>query len=294
MASTPFFSANSRSSESFSVSEGTRTGMPGRLMPLFSPSMPPLMISQTTSSPIHFVDAQLDEAVGEQNARALLDVFRQGLEGGADQGCGAGNIARRDGEPLAGLEQHRLVIFQLGGADLGSLQVAQDAQRLALFAAHLCGSSGSAPASPRGCHGKSSGEPHRRRRGPGRGRRARCWRPAREWRRFLRGVGMGNRSGSSSAYGMGSCSKKGSGGKKFGSLYRICATRFIVHGGLGPWPPQSIFIKYARREMRWSVQVVTRPRRPDRIWPEAGKPACRSRKRRRSVPRRCRTLNAVM
>ena len=37
---------------SFSVSEGTRTGMPGRLMPLFSPSMPPLMISQTTSSPI--------------------------------------------------------------------------------------------------------------------------------------------------------------------------------------------------------------------------------------------------
>ncbi len=32
----------------------------------------------------HFVDAQLDEPVGEQNARALLDIFREGLEGGAD------------------------------------------------------------------------------------------------------------------------------------------------------------------------------------------------------------------
>ena len=40
-----------KSSASFSVSEGTRTGIPGRLMPLFSPSIPPLMISQTTSSP---------------------------------------------------------------------------------------------------------------------------------------------------------------------------------------------------------------------------------------------------
>ena len=51
MASAPLLRANSRSSASFSVREGTRTGMPGRLMPLFSPSMPPLTISQTTSSP---------------------------------------------------------------------------------------------------------------------------------------------------------------------------------------------------------------------------------------------------
>ncbi len=48
----------------------------------------------------HFVNAQLDQAVGEQNARALLDVFRQGLEGGADQGSGSRNFARGDGEPL--------------------------------------------------------------------------------------------------------------------------------------------------------------------------------------------------
>ena len=30
---------------SLSVSDGTRTGIPGRLMPFFSPSMPPLMTS---------------------------------------------------------------------------------------------------------------------------------------------------------------------------------------------------------------------------------------------------------
>ena len=108
MASTPFLSANSRSSESFSVSEGTRTGMPGRLMPLFSPSMPPLMMSQITSSPIDFVDAQLDQAVGEQDARALLDVFGEGLESGAHERCGAGHVARGDGEPVAGLEQDGL------------------------------------------------------------------------------------------------------------------------------------------------------------------------------------------
>ena len=51
MASTPFLSANSRSPASFSVSEGTRTGMPGRLMPLCSPRRPPLTISQITSPP---------------------------------------------------------------------------------------------------------------------------------------------------------------------------------------------------------------------------------------------------
>jgi hypothetical protein len=46
------------------------------------------------------------------------------------------NLARRNGKLLAGLQQHGLVIDQLGGANLGPLQVAQDAQRLALLAAH--------------------------------------------------------------------------------------------------------------------------------------------------------------
>ena len=85
----------------------------------------------------HFVHAQLDQSVGKQNARALLNVFRQRLESGAHQRCRSGNIARSDGQPLTGLQQHRLVILQLRGADLGALQIAEDAERLALFAAHF-------------------------------------------------------------------------------------------------------------------------------------------------------------
>jgi len=85
----------------------------------------------------YLVDAQLDEPVGEQNARALLNVFRQGLEGGAHQRRRARNLARRNDELFAGLQQHGLMILQPGGANLGPLQVAQDAHRLALLQAHL-------------------------------------------------------------------------------------------------------------------------------------------------------------
>ena len=46
--------------------------MPGRLMPLFSPSMPPLMTSHSTSLPTNGCHAQLDQSIGEQNARARL------------------------------------------------------------------------------------------------------------------------------------------------------------------------------------------------------------------------------
>ena len=61
---------------------------------------------------VHFVDAQLDESVGEQNARALLHVFGEGLEGGAHQRCRARHVARCDDEPVAGLEQHGQMIFE--------------------------------------------------------------------------------------------------------------------------------------------------------------------------------------
>ena len=47
----------------------------------------------------HFVHAQLDQSVGEQNARALLNVFRQRLESRAHQRCRSRNIARSDGQP---------------------------------------------------------------------------------------------------------------------------------------------------------------------------------------------------
>jgi hypothetical protein len=100
------------------------------------------------------VNAQLDEAVGEQNARALLDVFSEGLEGGAHQDAVPGHFARRDGEPLAGLEQHGLVIFQQPGADLGPcrsprMQSGLRSSRLTLRIIWISASFS------RGCHGKS-------------------------------------------------------------------------------------------------------------------------------------------
>src|SRR6476661_5353171 len=49
--STPCFRPKSRSFSSFSVREGTLTTAPGRLMPLCSPSSPPLITSHSTSSP---------------------------------------------------------------------------------------------------------------------------------------------------------------------------------------------------------------------------------------------------
>ena len=48
----------------------------------------------------HLVNAKLDEAIRKQDARALFDILRQGLERGANQGCGAWDIARRDGKRL--------------------------------------------------------------------------------------------------------------------------------------------------------------------------------------------------
>src|SRR6185437_16416944 len=68
-------------------------------------------------------DAQLDEPVGEQDAGAGGKVFGECGKCGADQHGGAGDVARRDGERLAGGELHRLLIHQLAGADLRSLQV---------------------------------------------------------------------------------------------------------------------------------------------------------------------------
>jgi len=82
-------------------------------------------------------DAQLDQTIGEQNARALLDVLCQSLEGGADQLGGARNLTRGDRQPFAFLQQNRLAILQIARADLRALQIAQDADLLVLFAAHL-------------------------------------------------------------------------------------------------------------------------------------------------------------
>jgi hypothetical protein len=67
----------------------------------------------------------------------LFDVLGEGFEGGADESSSAQHIARRDGEAVAGFEEHRLMILEQRGADFGSLQVGEDAERLVFLAAHL-------------------------------------------------------------------------------------------------------------------------------------------------------------
>ena len=64
-----------------------------------------------------------------------FDVFSKSLEGGAYKRGRSRHFARSNGEASAGFEQYRLMIFQSGGADLGSLQIAENAERLAFFAA---------------------------------------------------------------------------------------------------------------------------------------------------------------
>ena len=92
-----------------------------------------MTISQSDVFAFDLLDAQLDEAVGEEDAGAGLEVFGEGLEDGADEGGGAFDLARGDGEALAGDELDGLVVFELAGADLGALQVGEDADGLALF-----------------------------------------------------------------------------------------------------------------------------------------------------------------
>ncbi len=79
------------------------------------------------------VDVKFDEAVGEQDAGAGLEVLGERLEGGADESGGAFDLAGCDGEELACDELDGLVSLELAGADLGALQVGEDADRLALF-----------------------------------------------------------------------------------------------------------------------------------------------------------------
>ena len=80
------------------------------------------------------LDVEFDEAVGEQDAGAGLEIFGERLEGGADERGGAFDLAGRDGEALAGDQLDGLVVLELAGADLGALQVGEDADGLAFFA----------------------------------------------------------------------------------------------------------------------------------------------------------------
>jgi hypothetical protein len=82
-------------------------------------------------------DVQLDETVRKQNARAGLEILSQRREGGGDQGRGAGDIPWGNGELLSCFELNGDAVLQPASTNLGSLQITQDAQRLAFFGRDL-------------------------------------------------------------------------------------------------------------------------------------------------------------
>ena len=80
---------------------------------------------------IDLADMQLNQAVGQEDARAGHQIFRQRGEGGADQRRRSRDVAGRDAQLLAALQLDRDAILQPAGADFWTLQVSQDADRLA-------------------------------------------------------------------------------------------------------------------------------------------------------------------
>ncbi len=71
--------------------------------------------------------AQFDQAVAEQDARAGREFAGEVGEGGGDASFVAGDLVGRDGDDRSGLQKDGLALFEQSGADLGALQVLQDA-----------------------------------------------------------------------------------------------------------------------------------------------------------------------
>ena len=70
---------------------------------------------------------QLDQPVRKQNAGAGFDFLRQPPKGRRDQARGTFNVSRRDGDLRSGCEHNRSPALQPAGANLGALQVLQNA-----------------------------------------------------------------------------------------------------------------------------------------------------------------------
>src|SRR6185437_13982249 len=87
--------------------------------------------------PLHALYAQLDQAVGEQNARTGFEVFRKRGERRSDDLRRPLLHGRGDRELFAGDQLHGLVVLQLAGTDLWPLQVGEDADGLAFRARNL-------------------------------------------------------------------------------------------------------------------------------------------------------------
>ncbi len=106
-------------------------------MPLFSPRTPPLITSHSTSSPFT-VSTSSSIRPSESRMRAPdFEIFGQRRKCRRNHAGGAGDIARRDSEALPRLQLNRFAVVQPAGADLRSLQIAQDTDVLALLLRHL-------------------------------------------------------------------------------------------------------------------------------------------------------------
>src|SRR5207237_4160304 len=74
-------------------------------------------------------NAQLNEAIGEQDARARLNLPGERFKGRGNQRACAGNLARSNRDPGARLESDRSAVFQTSSADFGALKVLENADR---------------------------------------------------------------------------------------------------------------------------------------------------------------------
>ena len=75
-------------------------------------------------------NAQLNEAIGEQDARARLNLPGERFKGRGNQRACAGNLARSNRDPGARLESDRSAVFQTSSADFGALKVLENADGL--------------------------------------------------------------------------------------------------------------------------------------------------------------------
>ena len=128
--STPRRIAQRRSSSSFSLSAGTLTATPGRLMPLLLETGPPTTTSVDHLDVVDVDRAQGDLAVVDQQGVARVDVLGQALEGRGADLLGARNVLGGDRERVTDRQEVRTV-DEAAQADLRALQVGHDGHGLA-------------------------------------------------------------------------------------------------------------------------------------------------------------------
>ncbi len=124
--STPMRSAQRRSSMSFSDSAGTETATPGRLMPLWSLTLPPTTTVVCDVLADDRVDDQAHLAVVDQDRVAGVDVAGKPLVRRPAGRVVTRDVAGGDRPLLALLELHRAV-GEVLQPDLGALEVGEDA-----------------------------------------------------------------------------------------------------------------------------------------------------------------------